>query len=619
MLFYSDLQLFVVMKRCFLKELWFYCCLFLILVFTITSCEYEPFGVYERITESNAVAPEIQIIELDLNEDTIFYYTNQLKIIFNLSSSDQVINDIRFIVDDEIQGIYREVQGQFDFENIELSPGTHSLTMEVYTHTGSLSIADLLEMECFLFSNTWVLQAVDIDSIETKAEAENGFLKLTFPEYKNSDFREYHIYRVFNGTEKLVAVTQNNIYIDSSYVGEGSQYKSVVLMEPGDSISWTDVTLECELPVQSFHATNDNVYSIRWTKTKYYNAISEYYFVDHNNSTREDTAFSITNRNDTIIYPGYIIYNESRTVTMRTVPKRENPFYCVSSYELYQTEQKFFAGIPLVFAPGSTFFTINDDEIVYSYGDTLFRCSVSDNKMLEKAGFYNARFSDLQVSPMDINLSAHDNNNESIFISSANDFQHYLESTDTSITDIRDYSIPMSDIGTGILATSDSLYVYDFIKSKKLAVKFRSKERATKISSDGEYFFTRGDSVKLYRYHDNTIDLVWKTNSTLSYYEFYPENPDLLVVYIGYYFYIRNCSDFSIANRFLFNCRQITNVDFYRKQLLIKNTHDLWVMDLTDGHLICKVPINISYSTYFIFNDMVISREGIAYRLNTQE
>jgi hypothetical protein len=128
-------------------------------IITFSSCEYETIAVYNRSVNKNVVAPTIQTVELNLNSDTITIYSDST-IIFKFSSSNQAINSVDFLIDGNLLSSVNSNTGVFNLQYNTLSEGIHSITIQVYTCSGTGSIADHLGAEVFLYSKSWKLNVI---------------------------------------------------------------------------------------------------------------------------------------------------------------------------------------------------------------------------------------------------------------------------------------------------------------------------------------------------------------------------------------------------------------------------------------------------------------------------
>lgn len=237
------------------------------------SCEFETDKVYDRKVDKDVEPPEITVVDLDLESDTIYLF-NGRNISFRFTSSNQKINIVRFNVDGNETAVYSTGEGIFLLDYGNMNEGEHTLVLEVVTSSGTNSIADILGAEGYVFSKKWVLNVYKDYNTKLDTRVKNGCLNFSWEKYPVPDFKEYIIYREISYYEKIeVGRTTSLEFTDCSYVGEGGKYFVEVLKKDWQLFSWGYVELNQELPVLSFIATVDNEYTIRWSKSKYYNAV----------------------------------------------------------------------------------------------------------------------------------------------------------------------------------------------------------------------------------------------------------------------------------------------------------------------------------------------------------
>lgn len=247
------------------------------LAIVLNSCEYKPVGEFESNADENVAPPEIQVLDLNLdNNDTIILYSG-LEVAFRFASSSQSIKNVKFTVDGKETYNANIANGQFYIDYGKINEGDHTLLLEIVTATGSGSIAEHLGAEGFLFSKSWILVVDKSFYSKTTATSFNGFLKLAWPEYRNSDFKEYIVTRD-KGSYHVVEIerSKNHVFIDSSYVGEGASYFVNVFTSSGKTIPWGHPIVNPELPLLSVYTSETHQYAIKWEKFKYYNAVGSF-------------------------------------------------------------------------------------------------------------------------------------------------------------------------------------------------------------------------------------------------------------------------------------------------------------------------------------------------------
>ncbi|MBZ0241696.1 MAG: hypothetical protein K8F24_00650, partial [Bacteroidales bacterium] len=160
-----------------------YCLILLLVTIYIGSCTYKSDEYYSPPTNPNPDSPDLQIVSLNLDEDTVFIYWDK-DVVFDFKTDNQKVHGVRFILDGDEYYTKDNNSGSFSFTYLMMSHGINSLVVEVYTETGSGSLADELGYEQFMFSREWVVEVYRPYTDEYRFYVENGFLKLSWPAYK---------------------------------------------------------------------------------------------------------------------------------------------------------------------------------------------------------------------------------------------------------------------------------------------------------------------------------------------------------------------------------------------------------------------------------------------------
>ncbi len=135
--------------KSFLK-LFFYTCFCSVFLY---SCEYEPTELYEPKVNKDIAPPEIQTVQLNLNDDTLFLYSSkQINFQFQSNSSQKIVA-VKFYLDNTLLNTVNSNAGSFDLNYYQLSKGIHKLKIELYAKSGTGSIADNLGLEAFVLSS----------------------------------------------------------------------------------------------------------------------------------------------------------------------------------------------------------------------------------------------------------------------------------------------------------------------------------------------------------------------------------------------------------------------------------------------------------------------------------
>lgn len=591
------------------------------------TCEYKPMDVYERPANRDVSPPEIEALVLDINYDTLFLYTEK-PINFRFVSSNQEIKTVRFLIDNVQRFTVDSDNGTFLTSLVPLDDGIHSLVIEVYTATGTNSIAELMGAEMFLFSKSWKIFVDRNYYSRTKASLSNGFLKLSWPKYRDYDFKEYVVSRMVSyNTEVVLGKLKSTEFIDSSYVGEGGIYSVRVDNRKAKLMDWGEVQLSRELPSIKLMPAENEPYILSWSRIKYFNAvdsvrISRSVVPPYNYVTVKTTA----DPNDTsyVLQTGNFADRVDYKLLLK--PKRRNIRFTQGSYELFESRIYPILGFP--FTSNTSIFQVcqvSQDEFVYRDGcDSIIRYSVSNKHPREQLGYRSpgcskCEFSDLTFSVSGKYVTNYANCSFDVMLVPSNNMHNYI------IRDLKPYSgqnnwpdIPVSDVGTAIVNKgSGGFVIYDFTTNTSLAA-YPAKSlfvgEGLSISPDGKYILLSDDSLRLVRFTDSHFTNIWKQTSypLPKYVGFDGANSEQIVLWNGVTFFVRLCNDFSEVYSFPLSDDAILDIDFYNKEILTSKPGHLYVRNYLDGSLIKDLPVT-NTSGFYLVNHAIISSKGVIY------
>jgi hypothetical protein len=168
----------------------------LVVLLFLSSCEFEPHGKFERNLNQNTEAPEIYSEELDLSEEKDTLILLYPRVYFNFSSSNQNISYVNFFINDSLVGTADSGNGSCDLNYSFSYDSYYKLRLEIFTHSGTGSIADSLKVEGYMFnSKQWVIKVLNRNINTLTSTVQDGFLKLRWIMPNSPNIKEYVIFR----------------------------------------------------------------------------------------------------------------------------------------------------------------------------------------------------------------------------------------------------------------------------------------------------------------------------------------------------------------------------------------------------------------------------------------
>ena len=613
--------------------------LLLLLSLTVSffySCEFEPHKVYQRTADENVSAPEIQVVELNLEFDDTIYLHNKKEVHFNFVSNNQEIKAIRFVIDDLERYLVNSNSGIFTLDYNSFPYGIHTLNLEVYTATGTGSIAELLGREAFLFSKTWVINVIDYEGFTNyrlTSSVSDGFLKLSWTRYPGSDLKEYILYRSEAPPEIIKA--GSNYFIDSSYTGEPARYDVKVSTDDGSLSPWGVLFLAKDLPELYFSESGSKLYTVKWNKSRYYGAVDTFrlslstdfrltYTTIYNTCDPDDTTHIITTA----------FFGDIISLKLKVIPKNSShysPAYYLF-FESYLSDIRL--GFPFSMVDGQVIQDIsqvNQDEFVCIAGyNNLIRYSVSQKSIVELLSYSPSvcvpnYYHNLTTSSSGKFLTTYIYCTKEVMLANSGNLGN------NSIRNLNPFGvheylpkIPVSDIGLMLVDSVDiGFFLYDFYTDETLAYyhKENLKAKGLAISMNGDYIILQDDSLRLVRFENSQFSSIWSHSKYTQpdFFEFHGKNPEELVIWDGSAFSVKRCSDFSDIYEFQLSDTEILDIDYFNNEMLTWSAGHLYVRSLTDGALLNDIPVNIN-PTYpdrscYLVDKAIVCMRGVMYFL----
>jgi hypothetical protein len=577
----------------------------LLVVFIACSCEFQPSEVYNRTVNRDVTAPQIQVVELNIDADTLYLY-GSVNIKFKFKSNNQAIELVNFLIDGVDIGSVSSESGIFYLQCGEVKDGTHELKIEVYTASGTGSLAEELGAEAFVASQSWtlILDRSYVPAIWSTVE--NGLLHVKWTDYRASNLKEYVIHKGFS--DQVTRRTKTSEFVDSSYVGEYTSYIVDVVTQDDIVYSVSYLYTVPDLPLISYSVEDSNRYLVKWTKSRYYNAVDTFSVYQgteyddncstHVKSTRDpnDTTYQVTSG----------CFGDLLNFKLKLVPRKTNADGSVSSY-FFESHTFGILGFPFKTMDNTPYLMqVKQDEFVYYDFDSLKRYSVTEKRALEKlsyvpTGCYTTNFSNTQVSNTGRYLTSYVDCNSDLLFTKGTDLQQYSVHKLQKITGSFALNIAVSDAGTALIQNLDGgLNLYDLTTSAPLAYYKKNYTddfaRALKISPDGEYFFLLADTLRLVHFKDTLFTDVWKQPNpvNIKFFEFDPLHANQVIFWNGSKLSVNLCSDMSVVSEFPLNDAALLDIDYYNHEMLTCRNGHLLVRSFTDGSLIKDIPMNIN-------------------------
>lgn len=239
----------------------------------LAGCEYsldkENFIKIEKPSETH-------LFDLSLlsGEDTILVF-DQTEIKYDLNTFGLEIQGGIFTLGEKTWNIYSS-KGSFFISPNDYATGIDTLTLKIFTETGTNSIASQLGSESYVAEKKWLVIIENRPTPNIKLSysiTPEGFLKLSWPKCELYNFKSYKLLRSTEYHNSLVYNIfdiNRTYFIDSSYVG-GEMKCSMVLNVLGSSgSSWGENLIINEVkPIPMYEEIGVDSLRIYWQKVKF--------------------------------------------------------------------------------------------------------------------------------------------------------------------------------------------------------------------------------------------------------------------------------------------------------------------------------------------------------------
>jgi hypothetical protein len=383
-----------------------------------------------------------------------------------------------------------------------------------------------------------------------------------------------------------------------------------------------------DLPVLSFTADDSNSCIVKWTKSKFFNAIAAWRIFQNDSQTKETF-----NPNDTVYVVKNALFADNLHFQLRLVPWRTSVHAEPDYNRYFLTDLYTSLGFPFKSVDyGAECYPVGNDEYIFWYCDSIFRYSVSKKQITEKfirqnSNCLSCNFTNLRNSNTGLYQVSFANCEQDIMVTNGSDLSRHSIYKLLDITGGLYPYIAMSDAGTALIQNKNGglsmldLTTGDSIGYYKLSF-VGDWPRELKVSPDGHYFSVSADTFRIVEFRNDQFRDVWKAPYPchIKYFEFDPLNPERLVTWDGSRLSVRSCSDFSSVSEFDMADALLLDIDYYSGEILTFSSGHLYVRSLSDGSLKHDVRVHINPENYpdycYLVNHTIVYGRGLLYFLN---
>ena len=304
-------------------------CLFIFLALFFISCEYEP--ERENFQEVDPQGIEAIEITLDQIKDTLIVGT-WTHVGFDIAFPKPVTFTMKVKLGTTTIYSAASEKGVFVISPFEFANGFYPLIFEIVSSSGTLSLADRLEVEKVLFEfqgkivqvETSPAQKTNIISIVPEADG----LHITWPQYPKANFAQYILHKSVAPSERgysefnqyVITDIRQTSFVDSDFMGGNAEYRLQVVTMTDLAFSDPKSIYLHPPKINHLKTTNLNTLEVSWPKTSFSTAFGSYHLLEDYNFGAQD-FFTTTNINDTVTVINNFPFGVQVRGELRTQPK----------------------------------------------------------------------------------------------------------------------------------------------------------------------------------------------------------------------------------------------------------------------------------------------------------
>jgi len=423
---------------------------------------------------------------------------------------------VNVFIDDQLYKSFPGPTGLFELWSEQQPFGEHQLNIVVTTHSGTGSLADMLEAEGFIYTESWnfsVINPAPEPVIITNIFNNNGVLKMEWEKSTDPNFAKYEIFKVISGgASSYYNVSNQNTtsFEDSAFMGGNVGYYIYVHRKNGYATIGPTKSFSDEAVVISARWIKDCEVELSWPKCKYNKAFRCYSLSDNDGNTWPE----ITDINTTSVSGDFGRLGKSIKYHLWVSPK---------GYALgYWSDTELAVGQSFPYFGNFWKNNVNND-ILLTNDKFLYRYSISTNRLTDSASFIN--YAPYMIySPLDDvllhNYPLTKRNPVTL------DIIGIISGQDNS-------SLNLSATGWGIAKISGNAVLYDYKNMVAVKTLAFSSFNQLRISDDNNYIFEleQNNILRCYKIDGSNVSLIWQ-KWILNFLQI-PDNPDKIVVLLS--------------------------------------------------------------------------------------
>ncbi|QQS35987.1 MAG: hypothetical protein IPM56_17390 [Ignavibacteriales bacterium] len=344
----------------------------------VISCEYSPTETYFK----EIVIPEPDIDLQILNEDELNFLRGRVFVQFSSVLNGRNIIRIKTYLNNSLINNFYDTTGTVEINTTSHPDGPYELTFQLFTTTGTGSLADLAGAEVFILTKKYNVQFYNAPVITpqiTEMILSGSDLHVKWNRYNGSGFQKYVL--LYNDVVLKEISDQDSVeIIDPAYVGGTTTrtIKTYVANRPFES----SIKSFSSPQINFISATiqNQNSVLLTWERNNFDNAFGEYRI----NRNINDGQFiaQISDINTTTFTDNNPVFGGDATYGIEAVP-----YHLVNTYPHPATVTVPSIGQEFIFPTGMYIDHIPATDLYYTFYDRRLRVYDNSFNMVNSAEY----------------------------------------------------------------------------------------------------------------------------------------------------------------------------------------------------------------------------------------
>jgi len=575
----------------------------IVVLVALLGCEFESDEIYSLNIEPVDEPPALNVqLNLDDTDEIIFYENFEINIGF--SNNTLLIKEVKFYLDNRElsawvdNGVYKTDLRIYDFEN-------HKFKIEIYTNSGSNSLADQLGSETFIFtSKEWTFiyrdpmppyNIHDNGSIEISSQGAS----LAWNTYKGYSF-EFGSYLIEKQGTTFSHETADTSFLDNTYVGEGTVYNVFILNPNNEKLHWATFTVEKNIPTLNM-SSSDKQLLLTWEPSVYTQNIEAYqidYQIPFSDAWQELATLPTENNLLNLDNYNSLIWGTEYEFRITTLP---NANFEITDMLAFSNNNRLFMGHPSFKI--DPMLVTNTNGFIFNNGDSICYFSNESDEVVPILPRW------LTGSTRDGVYGSPDGNH--ILVERKNDvFEYYSLNPFQLVKTINIFT--SDDYPTGPRITNNGMLtsttwagylIYDIINEKII---FNGEDEIgvnTHIfpSSNGKYFvFYNKNEAEVYELIEEQLVSIYQTSNSdweiMGGASHIPNDPlNFLRSGVTSDIKVKSISDLSILRTIETDGRYHIGIDFPNNQILSMEDNTLFIHDYNTGEKLSEITTGLDY------------------------